>query len=941
MSKIKPLITSEYYQFAQSLNIDTPFQCPIDNAGKTVEIKPARYTVTTDQEEKVDVVEPQPHPRISTLRYQGKNGSFLRITNVADFIPKTDAALIVSATEYRAAQLLGITKNIDQTLTAKVIGLLGDYRFRVLKDQEQYQLRTTLFHEKNSICNNAFMRLHALQKIERAFGRSFEETFAAIENYKKMLKKIYAENERGQSAQNISDSQRKIYFRNRISITEHCNNLKGLQEELKGLQTENPNATYHAQYGLDTTKFPIERFVRETTNKIIDAAKLENELITIANGNSAFRGVFEESLGKAEKLCTNFTFHQDHLIEPEHQGNYSKQKKVTILSSQAVGDGREELRKFLLASSYILNCDNKNDPMHEPDGNFTVSNTRGWTRLFRKEKTDRKVFQTYNQLRHLAAKANISRLKTAVEDISDIKDLLKQVLSKAARGILSAFGREFYKVGADFIIEEKIDEEKTPLTNTEFRLVIDENWHRWPEQKKINYIIDTLVKELNSKQIELTESQKQFIDMMRKETNAAPSAPLALPPTQLGHTDPDDFLSSIVGGLETFYNVFDEIYEINPCIALYCSVLYAMSGLAVINPTLAAAIFDKMHLNALAEPFITWNAATAQAMSRGTLSRFISAGFTAWQELFVALTALSEAGDAVAGKICRFMSHHAPKAIGGVAAAYGLGYFVTTDLAKNIPGISTIGAAIKEDAGNKPFIEELFAGIKLGTLAYESLQSKPEGQSAVANVISFALKCALFPVRLFITSPINLVFAIGNPARLQNAAKPWKEFYFSVKSVALRGIDATLRLLNLASQVVKRVFKMVVEWLANTLTILTKFIAKLFFVSPKNNAVSAWFIMAKKELFELFGSLARELLKDIYREIRNNIARELRPADKTFTSSSAQVIAKVGIPDMQVKLLAADLPDNSSLAKPAVKDTPVVVCASSNAPPLPTPQAGR
>lgn len=898
MPHIDPLISSNFYNFVQARDIKTSFECPINREGKTVEVKPVIYLAKTNNQENEEAK--IPNERVTAFCYQGnENKSLLRIVNVADFIPRTDAALTIESKNYHLLQKLGITQNIDQTLTAKIIGLIGDYRFRVLKDHEQYLLRTTLFPHKELICQNAFERLEALQIVERSFGREDDKVIKAMDDYVAKLDELLKSKTdfaktKGRDWKNIlnqdpseiqkiinnsNDQQKKLFLRHCLALLADREEVQNLRNEIAKAAVENASNPPHPIYGTEATKFPIEKFVRLISNRIVDDAKIENELCTIANGKSTFRGVLENSLGRAERLCNNFTFNQTRLIEPEHQGIYNS-PEVTVLASHSVGSSREELRKFLLASGYFLNRKD-NDPNNidtdcfNPAGIFLTQSSRGWTRLTLSEQTDRTVFKTYNNLRQLAAKANVSRLKTAAEDVWKIGDVIKDAFSKAARGIMSAFGREFYKLAEDYMQvnpsanqRENTSSHSSDVTESANELLKKENWENlWTQARKNKHGLDNWVRNLNIQDNEFTPAQIQFIQMLRRRVD---SAPLALPPTHLGNTDPDDFLSSAVKGIEAFYYVFDEIYEINPCIAIYASLLYAIGGIAAVNPTLATTILKKINLDALAAPIISWNTATANAMSSGGVSSFVSAGFTAWQEFYLASGAIIQGGDSTAAEACHFMNHHFLKVLGLVAGAYGLGYFITTDIASHIPVINVLGAALKKDVGDCPYIEEFFAGVKLGALFYESLQSKPGGQSVAANMVSFALKCALYPVRLF-SSLIN--FCLGH---WTNAAKPWKELFSDIGSGTLRVIDASLRILNLAGQMCKRLIKTVTEWVGNTLTIVFKWLLYPI-VKPENNKLTEGLILAKTFLLSFFGK-ATFFIKNIYRNSRNEIARELRPS---------------------------------------------------------------
>lgn len=865
-----PLNTAEYHSYIQKRDHSATF----NDSPHTI-YPFSSITQTTQKETSA-------HEKIETFSVleNDKHGqNFLRVTNVNGLFPLTDAVLVMTPENYTKLQQLGITQHNDQAFTAKVLGAIGEPRFRVLKDQEQYDLRTTLFAEEEKICQHAFSRFYALQIIERAFGKDWDEVISAIENYIVEIAKKLDPLDRQTLQDNSIESR---YYLELKQDQEKANNLL---RHFKDLKAETPSTTSQSAYGFDPSKFPIEKFVRSVANKIVDDTKFENELLTIANGNNLFRGTLEVGLGKAEKICTNYHFNQNQLITPEHQGDYSALSYVSVSSLKTVGDSREGLRKFLLASSYILS---NQDVFNEPNEHFgTPTQTRGWTRLFRKERANRDIIKGYYHLRKLAAKANLSRLKSIADDIWDLSHLIGHALVKAAGGILSTFGHEFYKIYTDLTLQKPIQQPVKKITDAEFKIIIDENWERWSIKEKINYTINTFVKALDKKNITLTEEQKQFLEQLRNPN--ANVAPLAIPPSLLTDTDPDDFLSSGIGGLEAFFNVFDELHEINPCIAVYCLTLYALAGIAVTSPAVAMTIFEKLRLSALSNGFITWHTATAQAMTNGMASNVVSAGFTAWQELFVALNGLSAAGDSIAGDIAKFINHHLPKALAAIAVGYGIGHLIT-DVVK-IPGLSQ---TLKEDEGKIPFFEKFFAGLKLGTIGYEGFQSRPETQSAFANLVSFILKCVIYPIRLLVISPINFILSIFNPKRLENAIKPWIEFGYSVKSAGLRGTDAFLRLLNLTGRFIKLMVKTAVEWFANTLAILTKLAGILVFIPAKENKISKGIIEFKTRLFEGAGSAARKI-KDAYRFCRNELAKEIGREEDYVVETTASLFKRLNI----------------------------------------------
>lgn len=984
MPHVNTLITSEYYQYIQNMDFTVPLVSPIDNRNGTVKITPTIYSLD-DKSTHGAVPATDKTTRISTAVYKSNN-AFLRITNKADFIPKSDVALCIPTEHYHYAQEFGMTLNTDQALTAKLIGHIGNYRFRVLKDQEQYLQRTNLFHVKEEICQYAFARLNALKIVESTFGLPKEKVIEALNKYKLRIHELLAQvasEAFSKSAHDVTPKDstttwQKIYDTlnhsactpsqlqillnncrdpNQKRALRHCLSLYGdiqkageLMNEVSELPDDLPS---HPVYGVDETKFPVEKMVRAIAEDVITEATTSNDLATLVDSNSLFTGVLKEHLGKAAVQCTNYTFNQQKLIEPEHQGQYTIGDHITLSSTHTVGEGREDTRRFLLFSSYMLHLVNSDDdPMYDEDPRFTVTTTRGWARLFRTER-GRGIFHTYEHLRNLTAKASISRFRTAFEDLRDLGDVLTEGVSKAIRGITSAFGHEFYQLYDDAVLqqpeastdtqskkvypdgtehdvematlgdnysimtdapdspvfregplqlnttaaptdEKSVAKHGSELSEMEFNLVIDENWHRWTQKRKLQYIVDTVVKKHNAKDFPLSEQQKRNLDMLRNTINVLiESAPLALPPSELGHTDPDDLLSSIVGGVETFYTVFDEIYEINPGISLCCSLLYIISGLAATNPDLAAAIMAKINLNALTQPLIYLSTETAHVMTQGQMSNFISAGFTAWQEFFLVSKALSQAGDSIAGDLCRYVNHHLPKMIGGVLAAAALGKFVTSDYAAKIPGINQLGSYIREDAGSLPVIEEFFAGVKLGTIAYEALQSKPQGQSLASNSVSFLLKVALFIPRIVI-SAYNFIRACfdKNPTtsslRMQKAARPWVEIGQGIKSGFLRISDASLRILNIGGAAFKRVCKTITSTVLNLATILTKIITRPF-LHKESNWVAGALVNFKYGVFAACNKPAT-WLKNAYRWCRNGIARALRTDEQIAVPPPRQLV---------------------------------------------------
>lgn len=914
---IHPLNTSEYRLFIQSNTSREAFKWQSPTDAKE-DIAPIVYS--TDGNLVASSSGGSLDERFSFFVSEGKNRSFLRIFNEASFIPKTELSLNITPEEYRLVQQLGLTQTLDQSLTAKIIGSFGHYRFRVLKDQEQYRMRTHSFHEKEAICQYAFDRLYALQKIERTFGKKWEVLNVAITDYQNELLElidqrqlefakakgwthITDEFQKGNLTKeqvldllrNATDAEQKFFLRQTLEIFKDIEAVSKLHTEVGKHLWDHQEST---PYGVDSTKSCIEKFVRDRANQIIRHAKFENELTTLVDKNSTFRGLLAEHLGTAEITCRDFMFDQRRLITPKSQGDYSQHlKRITLTSSLTIGSEREDMRRFLLCSSYLLNRDPEDkttDPFQSSDQEFDKKYTRGWSRLLRREGSTRPIFKTYKQLRQLASKASISRYRLFVEDFRELWTLLTHGVAKATRGILSAAGREFYQLYDDFLPKPaEIPKRKSPivLEENEFRLLIEENWQgRWSEPKKLHYVIDRFVKVLDAKNIPLDPTQKEFIAALRNQASPKKEiAPLAMPPSQLDQTNPDDFLSSIVGGTETFYRFFDKIYEINPCMSFYASVLYIFSGLAAVNPELTQGLLSKINLKALAQPFIAWNTATAQAMTNGQISNFISAGFTAWQELLVISKALGQGSDSPLGEICRYVNYHLLKTIGGVLSAYGLGSFITTHWAGYIPGMGDLGKIIKEDAGNQAYIGEFFAGIKLATLAYEALESTPDTQSALANFCSFLIKCALYPARLLL-SVINMGWAIINPDRWNNAAQPWKDLLHDTKSALLRTIDAGLRWLNLVGQAVKRSIKMVVEWAFNTLTIATKWLLAPVFLLPfmknSSNIFAAGLLRLKTNLIAMGDAMTR-VIKNMYRESRNIIARALRP-ELTVAAPAAQ-----------------------------------------------------
>ena len=163
MANINPLLTTEYRKFVTNLNSEALFSFykKKDDQETLTMVTPSLVKLTqaiTPVNDSQPTEEGAKDKYVRVTVFQGDTpvptnenkptGDFLRIIDITTIFPKTEAALVTTAQGYKKLQRLGLTKNNDPALTAQIIGTLGDYRFRVLKDQLQYGLRTDKFHEK-------------------------------------------------------------------------------------------------------------------------------------------------------------------------------------------------------------------------------------------------------------------------------------------------------------------------------------------------------------------------------------------------------------------------------------------------------------------------------------------------------------------------------------------------------------------------------------------------------------------------------------------------------------------------------------------------------------------------------------------------------------------------------------------------------------------------
>ena len=465
--------------------------------------------------------------------------SFLRIINTKTFFPNTDATLTITPAEYKAAQRLGLTKNIDQALTAKLIGALGGFRYESRRDAVLYGIYDDMYLEEEAICQTFFERAEALQALERAHGGSKQELQKGLEEYIEWL-----ENKIGQSGlgkeMNPGTHQELLYS----SYQRDLAHARKLLNKLENTPPPALRATSPRKGGRDTgdvLKNQLEEFLHERLNENLRHARETDELITVGSRINPFRGRLTTALVSADQMLTEHRFDQDRRAQKTHQGDYSDKRnenladgqveRITLTSFHAqLGSQKASMERFTLTAALILGEPAPEDPMTYKPNRATWSSP-GWARIiiiskqslqkmgsrarkFWNETVIRKkpqktplpenpnIQQKYEAYISKAEGAKLNFISVGLQDLGNlIYDSIK-ALGVSFASIFSSFFEAMLKLGMDFNDHSRYEHPK-PRTEAETLEELKENmeWNSMSSRQQVQSVFYKIFQRLEEDRV--------------------------------------------------------------------------------------------------------------------------------------------------------------------------------------------------------------------------------------------------------------------------------------------------------------------------------------------------------------------------------------------------------------------------------------------------------
>lgn len=856
----------------------------------------ARYDQEVCQEEKEKEKEKrgeekEKHPPSAPsgqLPPQGREEkSFLRIFNVGSYFPSSQATLTLTPEEYKAAQHLGLTKNLDQSLTARVIGELGEFRYVARRDAVLFDVLDDVHLEEEAICQTIFERVEALQAIERAHGGTPEELRTALTEYK--TKFLEPEIKKLQDIDPRNVHQKLL--------------LESYQRDLaqtRALLAAASEAKADAQG--DVLRNETEDFIRSRLNEALVHGRKTDELITIGSRINPFRsGAFTTASTKAAKLIRDYHFDQECRITKAHQGDHSdaRTERIVLTSFHTTsGSQRDTLERFTFTAALIFS----------PEDSLSHQNTKdrptwsipGWAKVWKRLRnlfsrtrvndTAQAIESRYKAYKGAAKGANISAWKAGLQDLGnllydggkallvsfasagsslfealtklrlDFTDLSKKPLPKpqpeaspSAQEIMDTAkwnsmsfreqvvyvfhhieerlerDRGVYRKTDQKVEEKKQDKPTAPAAQLEKKALTEDE--KKAKQARMNKILT-----------EFHEKYKHLRPQEGKDRKAAKPpkvtdiAALAIPPSLLsGDLREKDILSIGMGGLESFYAFFDLFHDQNPAISVYAMALYWLTTACMAAPAAVTAAGDKMHVPM--EAFIQFNNAAGAAMAKGQFSGIVAQNFTMWQAAIGTGEALTGGEDSLIGAGADLTRKHFIEVVTAVFAIYGVGVLLTD-----------LFTPLEEELGNMPQFVQFFTGLKAVLAGYEGFESAPHEHSIIGSLlfdlidflVCAAIRAPLSIVNFFYMAVIRKPYQYFRgqevePINWPNVIGPWAELLHKGIAAFLRTFDFLLRLLNLIGSILRMFTKALVDWsigllvfTAKALPILIMFAVPLF-----------------------------------------------------------------------------------------------------------------
>ncbi len=746
--------------------------------------------------------------------------SIVRIFNARTLIPQSCAVATFTPAQYRKAQRLGLTLNQDDSLLAKIQGTLGLYLFDSLRRQEQWGMRTRLTLEKRKICYDAFRRLELLEKVERAYNKANKKQLETIVG-------LY-----------ISDSNRNEpglrQAKSYIQVGD-TKNLSYMDSDITAAEEFQRKIDDHPS---EDTRNLVANFIASRANEVLRDLTLENEKLTIADGNNAFfRGSLNRRIKQAGQLLSSTYYYDQRAkakgtnlpleIKKEHQGNYEDSSKDEQLITVSSDQLKVPLRRFLFTVNYAINDEHAYNPDQETlsETSTLIPGHFGWLRKIWSHRTglssavsakaapSPKVAAGSPKPSRSPGKSPSRSPRSPAQGLPvDSYYQMREVTRAAVLGFVSTTSDDvvyFFHIIYHWITHTIIASARN-IAEVWNQLRWDFKWPSLPTPASQQPEVQPTVA-ANPIQAAVTLPAELVIP--------GPQSRMARPDTRLKGFDPDDFLSATMGGAEAFFNFMSLYYEIAPTAAALGSVAYVAGGLSVLAPEIFDKLFPSMSF------YKTGSIAIAKAMSSSETSQLVTAAFTDMKIVLLTLDAIADGGDSTLGHAAIYLKNHLIQALVAGGFIIGAGYALSYG---QIPVISEV---VKADAGNVVFMEQSFIAAKLTAVVYHAFSSHPGETSLMARTIKLIAEMAIWPLRMLLI-PINLIsIRIGRELRddvnfkpkYSQALLPLKDAAWFILGGSMRLADALLRLANVFGRSVKIGVKTISDVLFNgTATLINR-----------------------------------------------------------------------------------------------------------------------
>ncbi|HVE43950.1 MAG TPA: hypothetical protein VNC84_02290 [Gammaproteobacteria bacterium] len=812
------------------------------------------------------------------------NGRQVRCLNRRD--GGTLVAVTLSPRDYQAYQELGLTEENDQSLTAKIIGIFGKYRYQAEKDyfknkarygaqDARYRERTHYAQKTEVICQYTFKRLRLLQNIERTFGRSPDEIHQAISVYEKEVLQALADPEFGLvcTVENVDAALRDYLKRNQLlpanaslaaAAKLKMTHVKGLVSDLKRVQSLKRKIPADDDYDRDihSTKDMIENFTREGINVAIRDARLAHELTTLAGRFSFYRGSFHKALVTADKEAANdYLFDQWMPISEAHQGIFEcdaeKDEKITHL----MWGTRAQVRKALFGTAMILEGDRPKSGLRDSRATRTWRSDmyhRGkniWEYITgverQKDKKYSHVVDMYKNLCEGSLKASISHFEAVQENFINAVYVIGMGLSRIVMGLGTSIYASCKKIVTDFYEDENPIQEIAK----EIKRASDREAKRRSLHEAVEDIRDQSVEDFYAKTAVLKPPSKIPTDADNKERSPAR---LAVTPYELHPQHPNNIVSAGLRAAKEFCDVIIKTNAESPTISSLAATGYILAGLCILQPALVIAMGKKMGID-LAW-FVKWHVETAKIMSEGKIPQSISASSTFMTEIQIVGQGFVDPEHSIGGDAFKFMVDNYLLAFTAIFGAAALGR-----------GVVLVVPSLGKEMGALPVITETFAGFKFGAITYGALRSSRHEFSLLESTVMTIFNITVLPIRLLL-SPVNLLFRLLFSLDPRRALLPWLDALDMAVNGALIFCDLILGSLYLVGRILKSAVALVFETTVNCSVNMIKMMTCPAW-DPIQNPIVQAMIRGKFKLYEWSDWVTRAV-KEVYVAWRSRFARE-------------------------------------------------------------------